>query len=219
MLNINILTKMPFIENYFYINNNSICKNLCDDIIKLFEEQTGKYEGVTAGGLNKNVKDTTDFIIPRKDVPLETIKKWERIDKFLVKELDRNVKKYVKNLSNNINIIEETSDTKFNIVPTNKLITKEFMVQRYIKNKGRYVYHNDSSIDWSNKKYRLLTYLFYLNNVDEGGETEFWGEYKIKPEAGKLVLFPASWIYPHRGMMPISSNKYIITGWLYVEDT
>jgi hypothetical protein len=208
---------MPFIENYLYINNNSICKQLCNDIITLYEDQSGKYDGVTAKGLDKNIKDTTDLIIPRKDAPLETIKKWERIDKFLSKELDRNVKKYVKNLKNKINIIEECSDSKLNIVPTDSLITSEFMIQRYIQNKGRYVYHEDSSIDWNNKKYRLLTYLFYLNTVEEGGETEFWGEYKIKPEAGKLVIFPALWTYPHRGMVPISCNKYIITGWLYVQ--
>ena len=210
---------MPFIENYLYFNKNSISKQLCNDIIELFEVQTGKDEGVTAAGLNKNIKDTTDFIIPRKDVPLETIKKWERIDKFLTKELDRNVKKYVQNLNNKLNIIEENSDSKFNMFSTNALITNEFMIQRYIKNKGRYVYHEDSRIDWTNKKHRLITYLFYLNNVDEGGETEFWGEHKVKPEAGKLMLFPASWIYPHRGMMPISNNKYIITGWLYVQDS
>ena len=209
---------MPFIDNYLYINNNSICKQLCDDIINLFEEQTCKYEGVTAAGLNKNIKDTTDFVIPRKDVELEIIKKWERIDKFLAKELDRNVKKYIQNLNNKMNIIEENSDSKFNMCSTDLLVTNEFMIQRYIKNKGRYVYHNDSSIDWNNKKYRIITYLFYLNTVDEGGETEFWGEYKIKPESGKLMLFPASWVYPHRGMMPISNNKYIITGWLYVQE-
>ena len=209
---------MPFIENFLYVNNSSICNQLCNDIIGLFEEQSGKYEGVTAAGLNKNIKDTTDFIIPRKDADLETIKKWERIDKFLSKELDRNVKKYIQNLNDKMNIIEENSDSKFNICSSNALVTNEFMVQRYIKNKGRYIYHNDSRVEWNNKKYRLITYLFYLNTVDEGGQTEFWGEYKIKPEAGKLVLFPASWVYPHRGMMPISNNKYIITGWLYVQE-
>lgn len=209
---------MPFIDNYVYINNTSICKQLCNDIIDLFEEQSGKYEGVTGSGLNKNIKDTTDFVIPRKDHGLETMKKWERIDKFLTKELDRNVKKYVQNLNKKLNIIEENSGSKFNIISTDALVTDEFMIQRYTKNKGRYVYHDDSRIEWNNKKYRIITYLFYLNTVDEGGETEFWGEYKIKPETGKLLLFPASWVYPHRGMMPISSNKYIITGWLYVQD-
>ena len=65
-------------------------------------------------------------------------------------------------------------------------------------------------------KTSYLTYIWYLNDVIEGGETEFFGNYKIKPEVGKLVLFPACWSFPHCGLMPISSNKYIITGWLYL---
>jgi hypothetical protein len=40
----------------------------------------------------------------------------------------------------------------------------------------------------------------------------------VKPEAGKLLFFPATWTYPHRGMMPISNDKYIITGWIYLND-
>jgi hypothetical protein len=36
----------------------------------------------------------------------------------------------------------------------------------------------------------------------------------IKPKSGKLLIFPACWTYPHRGTMPISDDKYIITGWI-----
>ena len=72
------------------------------------------------------------------------------------------------------------------------------------------------SINYENKSYRAITYLWYLNDVEEGGETVFFGDYKIKPRTGTLIFFPASWCYPHTGKMPISSNKYIITGWLYV---
>jgi hypothetical protein len=83
-------------------------------------------------------------------------------------------------------------------------------------NEGRYVYHHDFSIDLKNKKNRVITYLWYLNDVDLGGETDFLnGEIKVVPECGKLILFPASWTYPHKGCIPKSSNKYIITGWIY----
>jgi hypothetical protein len=68
------------------------------------------------------------------------------------------------------------------------------------------------------KKNRIITYLWYLNDVEEGGETDFPDiNIKVKPETGKLVLFPATWDFPHCGKMPISSNKYIVTGWLYVD--
>ena len=61
----------------------------------------------------------------------------------------------------------------------------------------------------------VITYIFYLNDVEEGGETEIRRKCKIKSKAGKLLLFPSCWTFPHRGVMPISDNKYIITGWLY----
>ena len=37
-----------------------------------------------------------------------------------------------------------------------------------------------------------------------------------KPKQGSLLLFPATWTYPYSGSMPISNDKYIITGWLSV---
>ena len=61
---------------------------------------------------------------------------------------------------------------------------------------------------------RIVTFLFYLNDVEEGGETFFYNG-KVKPEAGKLILFPATWTYNHKGNMPISNDKYIVTGWFY----
>jgi hypothetical protein len=92
------------------------------------------------------------------------------------------------------------------------------MIQKYNKGIGKYVYHNDFQIENNSDKYkyRVITFLWYLNTVDEGGETEFWDSYKIKPLSGKLLLFPANWCFQHRGIMPISDNKYIITGWLYL---
>ncbi len=78
---------MSFLNDCIYINNNSISKYLCNDIIQMFEEQfDGKYEGVTASGLNKNIKDTTDYIIPRdknKITIIQDINKWAKINKFI----------------------------------------------------------------------------------------------------------------------------------------
>ena len=62
---------------------------------------------------------------------------------------------------------------------------------------------------------RLLAFVLYLNDVAEGGETEFLYQHKrFKPEAGTLVIFPASFTHTHRGNPPISNSKYILTGWV-----
>jgi hypothetical protein len=205
-------------NNYFYINPNSISKELCKTIINMFDVDNNKYEGVTYGGLNKNIKDTQDLVIP--NTPNKTgFDKWSKIQKFLEKELAKNTKEYVKFLDDLVvkNHEKENTTSEYNSFG-NVLLNESFMVQKYTKQKGRYIYHNDFRSDWIEKKYRVITYLWYLNTVEEGGETEFWGTHTIKPETGKLLLFPASWTFPHRGKMPISHDKYIITGWLYVNE-
>jgi hypothetical protein len=88
-----------------------------------------------------------------------------------------------------------------------------FVIQKYEKNKGKYIFHDDSRIDYTNTKHRIFTYIWYLNDLHEGGETEFIN-FKIIPEKGKLLLFPACTFFPHCGKMPISDDKYIITGWI-----
>jgi hypothetical protein len=90
-----------------------------------------------------------------------------------------------------------------------------FFIKKYIKNDGKFEYHHDFVVE--NNSVRIITYLFYLNDVEEGGETEFLGTYKVKPEKGKMIIFPCSWTFPHSGKMPISNDKYIISGWLHVD--
>jgi hypothetical protein len=199
-------------KNYIYKNNNSISPELCEDIIKMFEEENNKYEGVTFGGLDKNIKDTTDFIIPKNN------EKWNKINTFLDTEIKNNIKIYLDELNNKIDFQNKEQNTtlEYKIFKNTSFTNSNYMIQRYLKGKGKYIYHNDFSINYENKTYRTITYLWYLNNVDEGGETVFFGDYKINPKAGTLIFFPATWCYPHTGKMPISSNKYIITGWLYI---
>lgn len=198
------------LENYIYVNNNSLSKELCADIIQYFEEEPNKTGGVTAGGLNTNVKDTIDFQIPHKNVS----SKWNKIRVLLEKELTNNIQQYVKNITDNISVQEELSSNKYRVF--NDAVTFETMqMQRYTKSSGKYIFHNDFQAEFEKKQYRIITYLWYINTVDEGGETEIWNNYKVKPEAGKLILFPATWTYPHRGKVPISNDKYIITGWVY----
>ena len=62
---------------------------------------------------------------------------------------------------------------------------------------------------------RILVFILYLNDVEDGGETEFlYIPKRVKPEAGKLVIFPAGFTHSHRGNPPITNTKYILTGWL-----
>lgn len=63
---------------------------------------------------------------------------------------------------------------------------------------------------------RFLALFFYLNDVDEGGETWFTKMgIKVKPKAGRCLIFPPTWTYPHAGLPPLNTNKYIIGTYLH----
>ena len=201
-------------EKYIYINKKSLSTEVCRDLIELFENEERKYDGVTHGGVQKNIKDTKDFVIPENEA------KWYKYYHLFHNELTRNLQLYLNKLNKNDSFKNENQNTTtvYKHFENTNISHSVFMLQRYIMNEGRYVYHNDFSIDLKNKKNRVITYLWYLNDVLEGGETEFPDlNLKVKPETGKLVLFPATWDFPHCGKMPISSNKYIVTGWLYID--
>jgi hypothetical protein len=62
---------------------------------------------------------------------------------------------------------------------------------------------------------RMITMMLFLNDVDEGGETEFLYQHKrIAAKAGRLVIWPAGYTHTHRGNPPLNGTKYIVTGWL-----
>lgn len=72
---------------------------------------------------------------------------------------------------------------------------------------------------------RYLVMFFYLNDVESGGETQFQfsGDYSktvhftVKPKRGRMVVFPPMWMFPHRGCMPISGPKYILSTYAHYQ--
>lgn len=211
---------MNIFEKFIYQKPNSISPELCKTIIEYFEKEENRYQGVTSDGLNVNVKNTTDFAIPPESFFCgeneneETLNKWTNICKILNEQLQENINHYMRELKNSPSF----SSDNFRLLNAKYLTEDTYQIQKYIRGEGKYVYHNDFSVDWNRKQYRVITFLWYLNTISEGGETELLGEILVKPEAGKLLLFPACWTFPHRGKVPISDDKYIVTGWFYINE-
>lgn len=63
---------------------------------------------------------------------------------------------------------------------------------------------------------RFLAALLYLNDVQDGGETDFplWRQ-AIRPSAGSLVVFPPLWPWLHAGRPPLSGPKWILSTYLH----
>ena len=56
----------------------------------------------------------------------------------------------------------------------------------------------------------------YLNDVPDGGGTEFayYPELKVNAKKGLTLLWPTDFTHTHRGVIS-QHEKYIITGWFH----
>ena len=97
-----------------------------------------------------------------------------------------------------------------------KVIDKGYSVDtklsRY-KSGQDYSWHSDQDTTTINEKNpnwrRCISSVTYLNDGYEGGETEFESGL-ITPVSGKTVVFPSSFLYPHRGTPVITGVKYLL---------
>ena len=205
------------------IYNSKFSEDFCDEVIKLFKKENGKHAGCFGKGeVNTTVKNTQDYKIPSvkgdfhdgQNTP--NIEKWIDIDNHIHDVLSPTINSYILEINSTLD-----GSLHGNLyLPGRDYNDTGHQIQEYIKNEGHYQrYHNDFSIINGTGYYRILTYIIYLNTIDEGGETVFFDDYKIKPTVGNIVIFPSTWTYPHCGNMPLSDNKYIITGWLYTSHT
>ena len=86
-------------------------------------------------------------------------------------------------------------------------------IQKTLPGQGYHVWHIEHGREEESR--RVLTYLVYLNDIEEGGETELLHQHvRIKPKTGRIVIFPAGFPYVHRGNPPLKGSKYILTSWI-----
>ncbi len=103
-------------------------------------------------------------------------------------------------------------DTQCKYIPKFSSL-EEFRLKRYLPNgEERFDEHVDV-VDHSTAK-RALAFLFYLNDND--GDTVFpMHDLNIKPKRGRVSVFPPTWEYPHAGLPPSDTPKYIMSTYIH----
>ena len=80
----------------------------------------------------------------------------------------------------------------------------------YSTEEGFYRPHADSGPGMQ----RIFSAVLYLNDVNEGGETYFNNfDVSVSPKSGRLVMFPANFMYTHEARTPISNDKFALVTW------
>ena len=189
------------IQNY----KNIISNELCDNIIKTFNNNISHNstysikEKILVNDISSTVLVTRNtnavFCIMHKNSNI-----WKNYYNTLLPIITKTTENYISNFLHNHN----------NITFTNIEISPIFYIHKYIQNKDFFKKHSDH-VTILNFGYRSITLIFYLNDVIEGGETQFIDGTIIKAEKSKLLIFPSTWTYVHEGLISKTSHKYIIS--------
>ncbi len=180
-------------NSFIFEQLNSLSQDFCADVIQRFENaKDEQYEGRIGQLADKNssIKKSTDLVVSGKE-------HWKDVDRALFRSLGLAIKEFRE------------------AYPYFKGPFKDmgYGIQR--TNPGEhYHWHIDGgSHEFS---HRQLVAIWYLNDVPgPGGETEFlFQNIKVKPEVGKLILFPPFWTHEHRGVILEQGVKYIATTWI-----
>jgi hypothetical protein len=190
---------------YIYESHNILPKTLCKEMIEKFESDSRRRQGETqSGAIDHTLKKCMDLSI-------EAITDWGVESKRLNDAFNIAFIDYQKNLKLNIfgeekaHIVDQIFSGK-NVV-RNTFTFRKYQVGDYFK------WH----IDYGHSMSRICNFIIYLN--DHEACTEFLNGKQIKPEAGKIVFFPTTWVHAHRGQTIEKGAKYMVTSFIHYDDT
>ena len=185
--------------SFVYEITHALPRSVCDDMIHRFEANP---EQQTPGRLGQQQEQHAS-IKRSTDLPISGHENWKDVDHGLHLSLSTALKELVK---------------LHPFFASNSFCDMGYNLQRTAAGEY-YHWHTDSGPGEFSQ--RQLVAIWYLNEPDgSGGETEFhFQDIKVRPEAGKLILFPPFWTHIHRGITLECGVKYLATTWLCFKGT
>ena len=175
-----------------------ISESICDDLIKLFH--SAKEKGHTIEGLQRSF-GKVQIDKTRKESE-ELCIRWNSTNDLIIKyrnELQKVLENYAKKYP------AVNYQAGFNV-------NSNYNLQYYKPGGGYKVWHGERGGNGPESN-RILVFMTYLNDVDDGG-TEFKNQKIICPaKKGLTIIWPTDWTHTHRGQVSMTKEKYIVTGW------
>ena len=195
--------KINNIENFIGIYDNYISPEECDKAIKLFDDQH-KFKNT----LNRQAFESAPTLIKKDN---QFFAKEHNIDIWWseLKPMMANFDIAFRNYSETTGAQEAYDGGPFHFT--------NLKIQKTLPTEGYHVWHIEHGKGYYTAP-RAFVFSIYLNDVEEGGETEFLHFSKrVKPKTGRIVIWPSAFPYLHRGNPPLSGEKYILTSWMMLK--
>ena len=183
---------MDELNDFIQIYDDALDLNICDFLVNLFEQVSDKQEKI----INDRKPNFTQFNLTQNRELTEEV---NQVHNHLIQKTFEYRNKYY-----------EFVDKR--VFPEQHAF-EQYRIKRYTPNENEAFDTHVDVIDYETSR-RFLSFFWYLNDVEIGGETQF-KDLIIKPKKGKLVVFPPTWMFPHKGLDPISNQKYIISTYLH----
>lgn len=158
---------------------------VCDDIVKEFDSKTAQWTNSTRGYWLVSSNDMYPLLMEQYKTQIQEV----------------------------IGFYMETYADCFNGFAA-MTMEEPFNIQKYTPGNHYSTWHCENNGHKAFEK-RVLAFMTYLNDVEDGGETEFlYSNVKSKPKKGKTLVWPAYFTHTHRGLPAKTEEKYIVTGWV-----
>lgn len=183
---------MDELHDFIQIYENSLESNICEFLISLFDQVPEHHERFD----NDGKPNFTQFnLTENRELSHEV----NQVHNHIIKKIFEYKEKYYEYVCKDVFPQEHALE--------------QFRIKKYnVGGEDRFDTHVDV-VDYASSR-RFLSFMWYLNDVTEGGKTIF-KDLEIQPKKGTLVIFPPLWLFPHRGEPPISDTKYILTSYLH----
>ena len=179
--------------SFIFEQPGALAHDICSEMIARFERhQDEQYPGRIGQNAEQDdsIKRSTDLVLSGKS-------HWQDLDRELFRSLSRALAQF-------------KQDFPFFDGPFKDM---GYAIQRTDPGEFYHWHIDGGSHEFAE---RQLVAIWYLSSIDDqGGATQFeYQQVSIRPEAGKLLLFPPFWTHRHRGETLESGRKYIATTWV-----
>ena len=219
-------------DEFLLVRDGALADDVCDELIRRFANHPDRAPGRSGAGVDPAVKDSVDLDIGRAPAFADLM---PVVAQAVFSALLAYLRRHPYTLLAGASVARRDPTTGATValgadelaaLPDAELagLANRFFrcgdvtLQRYERGRGGYfAWHTEATpADPTGEKlHRVLPWMVYLDDVADGGETEWLHQRKVvQPKRGRLAMWPAYFTHTHRGNVPRSSDKHVVTSWV-----